>query len=266
MVATATRKLPDQARRVLDEAVTADAVELPAGKAIDAARSRVAQADADADVRAEQARRERRVFLKSLEDGVALHGAVLPADDAVRAYTRIDDLARTCRAAGDPQTLDQLRADLFAKALAEAGLDSTRDIDPDKAPDADQGRAKARRPVSAQVTIALTSLLGLDSRNGWLEGYGAVTPDTARSIIAAGDTTITRLLVDPITGGVVVADPTKYRPDAATKHAVMCRDRWCRMPVCNARIRDLDHIQAAADDGLTTPDNLQGLCERSHLA
>ncbi len=43
MVATATRRLPEQARRLLDEAVTADAVEQPAGKAIAAARARVAE-------------------------------------------------------------------------------------------------------------------------------------------------------------------------------------------------------------------------------
>ncbi len=118
-----------------------------------------------------------------------------------------------------------------------------------------------------QVVISLSSLLGLDSRNGLLDGYGTITPSVARRIIAAGDdVTLTRLLCDPITGAVVVADPTKYRPDAATKHAVVCRDRRCRLPVCEARIRDLDHKHPYADGGLTRPDTLQGLCERSHLA
>ncbi len=59
--------------------------------------------------------------------------------------------------------------------------------------------------------------------------------------MAAGETTLTRLLCDRVTGAVMVADPTRYRPDAATRHAVVCRDRHCRFPVCTARVRDLDH-------------------------
>ncbi len=119
MVAAATRRLPDEARRLLDEAVTADAVEQPAGKAIAAARARVAEADEHAEHRARHAAAERRVFCKPMDDGVAMLGAVLPAEDAIRAFNRIDELARTCRAAGDPATLDQLRADLAAKAPPE---------------------------------------------------------------------------------------------------------------------------------------------------
>lgn len=258
MVATATRRLPEEDRRALDAAVTADATELPAGKAITAARNRVSEADTDTDAAAERARADRRAFLRPVEDGMALLGAVLPADDAIRAFTRIDDLARTCRAAGDPLTLDQLRADLFAKALTDADLDT--------GPDPDGKRPRPRKPVSVQVTIALTSLLGLDSRCGRLDGYGAITASTARRIFAAGDTTLTRLLVDPVTGGVMAADPTKYKPDAATKHAVTCRDWHCRLPVCTARVRDIDHKTAFADGGLTYKTNLEGLCERSHLA
>ncbi len=258
MVATATRQLPDNARQAVDAAVTADATQLPAGKAITAARNRVTELDGDVDARTRRAMQERRAFLKPLDDGVALVGAVLPADDAIRAFTRIDDLARTCKAAGDAQTLDQLRADLFANALATAELDTDRD--------SDGKQQQTRKPVTVQVTIALTSLLGLDSRCGRLDGYGAITPTTARHITAAGDTTLKRLLVDPVTGAVITADPTRYRPDAATQHAVRCRDWQCRLPVCTARVRDLDHKQAFADGGLTTSTDVQGLCERSHLA
>jgi hypothetical protein len=117
-----------------------------------------------------------------------------------------------------------------------------------------------------QVAISLGSLLGLDSRNGWMDGYGSVTPQTIRRLLAAGDVTLTRLLTDPVTGMVLHSDPTRYRPSDRLVHAVTCRDRCCRMPVCQARIRHLDHIQAAADAGLTTKSNLHGLCERSHLA
>lgn len=106
-------------------------------------------------------------------------GAVLPAEDAIRAWNRIDELARTCRGAGDTGTLDQLRADLVAKALRESDLDT--------APDTDGNLRRARKPVSVQVTIALRSLLGLDSRNGRLDGYGAIPPESQQRIRAELD-------------------------------------------------------------------------------
>lgn len=276
MVAAATRRLPDQARRVIDEAVTADAVEQPAGKAIAAARARVAEADEHGELMAARARADRRVFVKPMDDGVAMLGAVLPAEDAIRAFDTLDQIARSAKAAGDPASLDHLRCQALvttitgptgataaataAPAGASAGAGSPAD---DEQPPA---VLRSRRPTSVQVVISLTSLLGLDSKDGFLDGYGTITAGVARSIIAAGDVTLTRLLCDPVTGAVMVADPTKYRPDAATTHAVTCRDTGCRLPVCTARVRQLDHIKAFADGGLTTPDNLQGLCERSHLA
>ena len=256
MIAATTRRLPDAARRHLDEAVTADAAEQPAGKAIAAARARVTEADEYAEHRARSAAAERRVFLKPLDDAVAVLGAVLPAEDAVRAFESLDAAARARRGGGDQATLDSLRCDELVQALTS----TARGCD-------DQQAGATQRPrVSVQVVISLSSLLGLDSRCGLLRGYGSVTPGVVRRIVSAGDTTLSRLLCDPVTGSVVVADPTKYRPDAATRHAVGCRDRHCRLPVCTARVRDLDHTQAYHDGGLTRPDNLQGLCERSHLA
>ncbi len=289
MVAATTRRLPEQARRVIDEAVTADAVEQPAGKAIAAARARVAEADEHAEAMAARAAADRRVFLKPMDDGVAMVGAVLPAEDALRAYDTLDVAARVRKHTGDPATLDHLRCEEFTAAIttwlrpAAPGTDTslapaapgtggralphtTDEAAPDAHGPPPPTPLRSKRPVSVQVVISLTSLLGLDSKCGWLDGYGAITPGVIRRIAASGDITLTRLLCDPATGAVVVADPTKYRPTAATTHAVVCRDTHCRLPVCTARVRHLDHAKAFADGGLTTTDNLQGLCERSHLA
>ncbi|MBA2573257.1 MAG: hypothetical protein H0V02_00510, partial [Nocardioidaceae bacterium] len=127
--------------------------------------------------------------------------------------------------------------------------------------------AAARRPaVLVQVVISLASLLGIDSRSGYLDGYGAINPSVIRDLIESTDVTMTRLLCDPVAGSVMVADLTRYTPTAGLKHATGFRDRHCRLPVCTARVRHLDHIQARVDAGLTTEQNLQGLCERSHLA
>ena len=116
------------------------------------------------------------------------------------------------------------------------------------------------------VVVALTTLLGLDSKSAHLDGYGTITAAALQRILATGDSTLQRLLCDPDTGAVLVTDPTRYTPTRALRHATVCRDRHCRLPVCTARIAHLDHIQASVDAGLTTPDNLHGLCQRSHLA
>jgi hypothetical protein len=271
MVAQATRALPSDARRVIDGAVTCDAVEQPAGRAITAARARVSQADAYAETAAARAVADRRVYLKPLDDGLALLGAVIPAADALRVYTRCDDLARAAaRHPGCAETLDQLRTDAFVHTMldypdaASPNLSSAADDRDDETPPPHY--APPARPVTVSVVIALTSLLGFDSQPGWLDGYGTVTAGSVQRIIAGGDPTLTRLLCDPVTGATIVADPTRYGPGPALAHAASCRDRHCRLPVCDARIRHLDHLQAYADAGLTTRDNLQGLCVRSHLA
>ncbi|MGI8889030.1 MAG: hypothetical protein ACR2GB_08705, partial [Nocardioidaceae bacterium] len=133
LVAQATRKLPEPARVALDEAVTIDAVELPAGRAIEAARNRVAELSQYTDLLIEQAHQHRHAFLKPLDHDQALIAAVMPAADAIRAWKRLDANARTHKRAGDPRTLDQLRCDLFADALVSSGqpLDAATSLSPD---------------------------------------------------------------------------------------------------------------------------------------
>lgn len=70
---------------------------------------------ADRERRAEASRRVNRPSPQP--DGMAGIWALLPAPTAVRIDTDLDARARTLRAAGDPRTLDQLRADLFAQTL-----------------------------------------------------------------------------------------------------------------------------------------------------
>ncbi len=264
MVATATRKLPEHARRLLDEAVTTDAVELPAGKAIDAARTRVLECDAYAEDRARAAHEDRRVFFKPLEDGVAMLGSIMPAEDALRCWERIDADARAANHAGATETLDQLRCAALARLLT-GRADSITTPTAEQSTHQEGGGERRNGPVHVQVVISLASLLGLDSKPAYLDGYGAITSTALRRILEAGDVTLTRLLCDPINGGVMVADPTRYRPSDKLRHTANCRDRHCRMPVCQARVRHLDHLQARVDAGLTTEENLQGLNERCHL-
>lgn len=80
----------------------------------DVARALIVADPAGAEERCRVARRGRRVDRpKVLPDGMAGLWAVLPAADAVRLDAGIDTLAHGARNAGDPRTLDQLRADLL---------------------------------------------------------------------------------------------------------------------------------------------------------
>jgi hypothetical protein len=169
-------------------------------------------------------------------------------------FDQLDRDARAVRAAGADsaaEPLDHLRCASFVDRLTAA---------------AGSGHSPSRAPVQLQVVMSMSSLLGLDSEPAWLHGYGVITRSTVQQLVDAGDVTITRLFCDPYAGGVVATDPTRYTPSGGLRHAVVCRDRHCRMPVCTARIRQLDHIKARVDGGLTDRTNLHGLSELCHLA
>ena len=89
-------------------------------------------------------------------DGTAcLAGSNLPPDQALAAHNRVARLARTARAAGDPRTLAQLRADAFLALLAGIPFQSippttplTAEADalhPAHANEDDDGASDARR-------------------------------------------------------------------------------------------------------------------------
>jgi hypothetical protein len=79
----------------------------------------VIAADPDAAVKRHKARKkQRRVELQNTEDSCAtLLGLNLPADDALAASDRLTAFARALKQAGDPRSIDQLRADTFLNLL-----------------------------------------------------------------------------------------------------------------------------------------------------
>ena len=91
-------------------------------------------------------------------DGTAcLAGSNLPPDQALAAHDRVARLARAARAAGDPRTLAQLRADAFLALLAgipfhtippttPAHRRGRRDSTPPTPTNDDDGASDARRP------------------------------------------------------------------------------------------------------------------------
>ncbi|MGI5191555.1 HNH endonuclease [Promicromonospora sp. CA-289599] len=128
-----------------------------------------------------------------------------------------------------------------------------------------------------RVTIPATTLLGLDSAPGHLEGYGPIPADIAAQI--ATDATWQRLLTDPTTGILTDYSTTTYQPGKILRQAVTTRDQSCTFLQCErpAHWADLDHIQPFDHDldptnqppgtpGQTRATNLQPLCRAHHLA
>ncbi|MEL7978086.1 DUF222 domain-containing protein [Isoptericola sp. F-RaC21] len=213
---------------------------------------------------------KRAVFVDPAADGMAWLSALLPATTAHAALDRLTIAGRTAREAGDPRTLSQLRADACA-ALLLAGAEG-RPAEPlegeatettPAVPDlADHARRITPR---VQVTVPVLALLGRTDEPAELAGHGPIDPAVA-AFLTAEAPSLRRLLVDPMTGEVLGADPGTYTVPTALRAYLRARDDGCRFPGCTrpAERCDIDHTVAWADGGRTVADNLAHLCRRHH--
>jgi hypothetical protein len=107
----------------LAHSIVAQILPLAPGLTTGELRTRLAKlvisADPAAAAKRHQARKkQRRVELQPAEDScAALLGLHLPADDALAASNRLTAFARALKQAGDPRSIDQLRADTFLNLL-----------------------------------------------------------------------------------------------------------------------------------------------------
>jgi hypothetical protein len=265
-------------------------------------RAVLAADPAAAQRRHHDTRRDRRVDPprdRDTADGAAELTLTGPVDDLTALYTAVDAAARAARGvAGETRTLDQLRFDTLTglgwTALSTGHLgcchptctgtphaidSATGDPRPGHAATDGDGsgssgggvrRAPARlarrhgRPATVNVTVAYTTLVGLDDHPAHLDGYGPIPAPMARRI--AADATLRRLLTDPATGTVQDYGRTTYQPPRHLADHVIARDRTCRFPTCDtsATSCDLDHAQPWNTGGTTDADNLHALSRRCH--
>ena len=118
------------------------------------------------------------------------------------------------------------------------------------------------------MTVALTTLLGLDELHGELAGYGPITAQTARRLAATG--TWRRLITDPQSGTVLDVGKRRHDPPDDLAEIIRARDRHCLSPIClvDSRRCDLDHRVPFAPDGTggaTSAENLGPQCRRDHM-
>lgn len=245
IVANHTHPLTAEHAAAVESSVLPDARAQTPGQLHAALRRAVLRVDPDgAEARRTARVRERAVTVRPQPDGTAeLTATNLDAADAVAAYQQLDTHAMAM-GSGDGRSMDQRRAD----ALIDLIL----------------GRAEAHASgASVHVTVAATTLLGLDELPAELAGFGSITAQAARELAADG--IWRRILTDPLSGTVLDVGRTRYRPSTALADHVRVRDRTCRFPGCRqpARRCDIDHVEPFPQGG-TDAENLCCLCRHHH--
>jgi hypothetical protein len=240
---------------------------------------------------------DRSVWVDPQHDGMAVLSALLPAETAVAIHDRITRIAlanggtdpdtgsgtgtgtgsgtgsRASEAAADAasgsgqpfgpgpkRTLAQRRADAFADLLLDGDLCPTGDPAP-----------HGIRP-HVLVTVPVLTLLGQTGTPAHLDGYGPISPDTARTLAATAPS-FARILTDPVTSAILDFDRSKYAVPADLKQVVRLQHDTCTAPGCNKRAVHchLDHTQpfgpagsTGTGTGTTSLANLSPLCAEHH--
>jgi hypothetical protein len=250
----ATRLLDDQ----LTAAIDADVVDAAVGRTPEAftksLKAAVLKLDAVGEAeRHQRARKDRRVGVAHGEDGMSELFGYLPTEDAVTLDTVLNAMADV-KQAGDDRTQEQRRADALTQ-LAMDKLNGTNSGLP---------MQQGRRPT-IQVTVALSTLLGIDDQPGELDDHGPIPAELARKLAADSTGTWRRLITDD-RGQLVRCDPRRYKPPQELIDHVVARDVRCRFPGCKRKARrcDVDHVIPHSRGGPTSRRNLQALCARHH--
>ncbi|KQR17434.1 hypothetical protein ASF78_09160 [Cellulomonas sp. Leaf334] len=211
--------------------------------------------------------RERRgVFLDLAPDAMARLIAYLPAAEATAAFTAIDALAGHAALDGDERTVDQRRADAFSDVFMSI-------LDRQATPDGTALPTRHGQRVALQVTVAASTLAGLDDAPAVLGSYGPIPAQVAREL--AQDATWRRVLTDPATGQACSVGTQSYRPGADLTRTVQARDVTCTFPGCRqpATRCEIDHRvpydftrDQELHDPQTCESNLHALCKHHHQA
>ena len=176
------------------------------------ARAVASIAPQTAEQRHQDACDARRVEFRTEADGMAWLSVYGPAVDLTAVKVMLDAAADAAKVTNpdDPRTLDQIRVDTLTElawAILEHGhlpdfpdgqdhhdkhgadQDDRHGHRPDYGVNAAQRRRLRRRngrAAAVNVTVPLSTLLGVDQRPGELEGYGPITAQAARRIAVHG--------------------------------------------------------------------------------
>jgi len=182
---------------------------------------------------------------------MACVSALLPVAQGVAVYAALRRAADAAIAGGDGRSRGQLMADTLVQRVT--GQDSATGV-----------------PVEINLIMSAGTLLGTDDQPAHLAGYGPIPADLARRLaVSAADAEaawLRRLYATPDTGRLLAMDSTRRVFPAGLAKFIEVRDQFCRTPWCDAPIRHIDHAQPHHQDGATSADNGDGLCEQCNYA
>jgi hypothetical protein len=178
-------------------------------------------------------------------------------DQITAAAHRLTLSARAARAAGDPRTIAQLKADL---ALDLVTTGSSTDQDGNHVP-----VPSYARPV-INLTVPIQTVMGLADHPGMLSGGQIIPAGLARVIAQQPGSTWHRMLTDQA-GVAVEVSTTSYQPTPALWAQVTARSATCYRSQCDHASTDcdLDH-RTRWPEGTTTSNNLSPACRTDHRA
>ncbi|TWS23285.1 DUF222 domain-containing protein [Tsukamurella sputi] len=243
-------------RERADELLCADPATLAGcglGRISDLVKKLAYELDARATLdRNAAAEKDRTVTIRPLPDGMARVSLLLPVAQGVGVYAALRKHADTLLGVGeDLRTRGQIMADTaFARITGRESM--------------------AGQPVTVNLTIPATVLLGDQPGTAHLDGGGTMPAEIARNLVGkattAGAAWVRRLFVAPESGAVVAMDSRQRCFPDGLAEMIRARDRYCRTPYCDAPIAHTDHIVPHAAGGPTAFDNGQGLCAACNYA
>ncbi|QZE26300.1 HNH endonuclease [Brevibacterium casei] len=205
----------------------------------------------DADRKAREASKHRRVTLTTLADGMGRVSAILPLTEAVAVWTGLKETADSLIAAGDAggRRQPQVMADTFVERLT--GQESAAAV-----------------PTEVHVVIDAESLFSDGMVPAWMPGFGPLPAATARSFLAANEAEVfIRRMFTTVSEGQLVGTEARGRAfTGRLREMVIFRDDRCRTPWCDAPIKHADHARPFAEGGATSWENGSGLCASCNFA
>ena len=197
-----------------------------------------------------------------------VHG---PAEDVALLHTALTGIAEmtkgaavaSAKAAGDPAGVNPSAGLAEVEGIDAHRFDALITLAAGALSDGALPTRHGRRPAIA-ITVALSTLLGLDEHPAQLAGYGPITAGAARRAADDPTGTMQRLITRP-DGLVIDAAYTSYRPPQALCDTVIARDGTCTYPGCGrpALLADLDH-EIPWPGGETSYGNIGARCRRHH--
>jgi hypothetical protein len=182
----------------------------------------------------------RNVWIDPQHDGMAILSLLTSAETAVAIHDRATRMASAN--AGDGSGSDGSGGDAPKRTLAQRRADAITDLllDGDLCATGDPTTHSIRPQVL--VTVPVLTLLRQTETPAHLDGYGPISPDTARDL-AVKAPSFARILTDPVTSAILDFDRSKYVVPADLKQVVRLQHETCTAVGCNKRAVhcQLDH-------------------------